>query len=175
MTLTVIHGPMFARKTTLLLESLQPNDLLLKPSMDKRFSKTEVVTHDNLSRPCHPISEWPKSTIAEHDRILIDEIQFFMPPYYKGDIVIDIRGSIADGKEVVVAGLDLDWSGEPFPVTYRLLEMASHSIMRYARCHLCNGGARYTWLRDGQGDRIKLGDHDVYEARCRKHHPLLNS
>lgn len=173
--LTVLCGPMFARKTTTLLRFRRHSDLLVKPKVDTRYSDTKVVTHDGVSCDALSIDRWPEREIEKPRRILFDEIQFFTAPHYTGDIVVEIGKLVSRGKDVVVAGLDRDWRGSPFPITASLLELADTVVRLPAVCTVCKGGARYTWRKDGEGEQFGLGSAEIYEARCVYHHPLMSA
>lgn len=168
-------GPMFARKTTTLVENWTGGDLILKPAIDTRYSLNSIVTHDGVERAALPVSSWPEKEVFLAPRIFIDEIQFFHSPWYKGDFIKEVLEAKTSGKTVFLAGLDRDWRGEFFRVTRSAMEIADQVIQLTALCSLCNNDATLTWRRGGNGSTIELGGEDIYEPRCTKHHPLVGS
>lgn len=170
--LTLFCGPMFARKTTSLLQHLRPGDLLLKPAADTRYSAEEVVSHDGQRAPALAVRSWPREALTAR-RIFIDEVQFFTAPRYQGDLIAEVTAALARGSRVFAAGLEHDWRARPFPITQALAERADTLCRLPAKCACCGGGASLTWRRDGKGDTFALGAEEAYEARCRKHHPLV--
>jgi thymidine kinase len=101
--------------------------------------------------------------------IFIDEVQFFMEPYFHGDIVEAVRVWLSEGRQVVAAGLDMDWQGKPFVVTAKLLAMADNVIKTKANCTVCGHPAVKTYKKTPAGGSVELGSTDIYEARCNAH------
>jgi len=176
--LTVICGPMYAGKSTELLKSIllartlySKAVLVIKPTFDNRYAASKIVSHDGLSVDAKSISEWdqiaPLATDA--DMVCIDEIQFFQEPNYTGDIVEEIRQLLITGTDVTVGGLDMDWIGNPFPVTARLMAMADEVKKIKANCTQCNETASKTHKKTPNSEQIELGSQDLYESRCNKH------
>lgn len=173
--LEVICGPMFASKTTLLLKRIlwyrdgrKSNVLVLKPSFDTRYNETRIVSHDGLSAEAQAVSAWPE-TDRRPDAVMIDEVQFMAAPRFDGDIVEAIRQALAQGTEVVAAGLDMDWQGRPFETTARLIAMADTVTKVTADCTVCGRAATKSFKRTASGDSVELGAGDLYEARCNVH------
>lgn len=178
-TLTVVCGPMYAGKTTELLKRVLwtqngqgKNVLVVKPAFDNRYGTTRIVSHDGLSASARPIDKWDDfidQLAFESDMICLDEGQFFMQPYFDGDIIEIIRSLLKDGKHVVVNGLDMDWQGAPFEVIAKFSAMADEVIKAAANCTVCGRPARKTFKKSGQGGSVELGAHESYEARCNDH------
>jgi thymidine kinase len=82
--------------------------------------------------------------------------------------------SVADqlahqGKRVIVAGLDLDFTARPFDSVAHLLCIAEYITKTLAICVVCgNPASRSQRLAAGGTDRIVVGDVQAYEAHCRK-------
>ncbi len=176
--LTVICGPMYAGKTTELLKRVLVDRnlyskavLVIKPAFDDRFSATKIVSHDNLAVESKAITEWDQVALlaADADVVCIDEVQFFQEPHFKGDIIEEVRLLLATGTDVVVSGLDLDWQGEPFAMTARLMAMADQVQKLHANCTTCGQPARKTHKKAPNSAQIELGAADLYEARCNDH------
>ena len=103
----------------------------------------------------------------------IDEAQFFDME------VIGVAKALAErGLRVLVAGLDLDFRGEPFGPMPHLLAEAEHVDKLHAICMVCGGDASRTQrLIDGKPARydepvVVVGASELYEARCRQHHEV---
>jgi thymidine kinase len=183
-SLTVICGPMFASKTTSVLRQVlwarggQGRDVLvMKPAFDNRYAEGEIVSHDGLTVPAHSITSLPErawdfeptQTKFGGGLIVLDEVQFFCEPYVSGDVEAWVRARLCEGHDVVAAGLDMDWQGQPFAVTASLLAMADDVVKGSAHCSVCGRTARKTYKKVADGDSVELGSGDKYEARCNQH------
>ena len=173
--LTVVTGGMFAGKTTYLINTVAKSSdcIVFKPEMDTRYSKSECVSDDGHRVEAIPVSR-PDQLILGESKALVcfDEIQFFHPPYYGGDIVQSVKIFLTAGKNVLVCGLDTDWQGNPFTVTGSLLAMADDVVKLKAKCSVCQhaAGKSYNKVRKGDDDTVvELGFSDIYEARCNRH------
>ena len=176
--LTVICGSMFAGKTTELLKKIlwarngqSKTVLVLKPAFDDRYALTKIVSHDGLSVEAKAITDWDQiATLAsDAELVCIDEVQFFQSPHFSGDIIESIRELLCIGTNVVVTGLDMDWRGEPFPITATLIAMADSVEKITANCTQCGLPATKTHKKIPNAEQIELGATDLYEARCNKH------
>lgn len=189
--LRVILGPMFSGKTTELLRVLRKYAIagyrvvLVKPSIDVRYSSSRVVSHDGLEmdalvvEPSFAGLSKVLGLLLEHDVIGIDEYQFFE---YSGDL-IDSLLDLSSERLVIVAALNLDFRGKPWEVVKELLPYAEGIKVLRAVCTYvdrygkkCGRPATRTQrLLDGKpapydSPRVLLGGKESYEARCRKHH-----
>jgi thymidine kinase len=182
--LEVITGCMFAGKTEELLRRLErariarKRVLLFKPALDDRYSAEEVVTHYGRSLPClrlpqefslTELEEVARGELAGADIVAFDEAHFF----WEGFPTL-CEELVAAGKRVIVAGLDLNWRGEPFGPMPRLLALADEVVKLHAVCVVCGAPAtRSQRLIDGkparEGPDILIGGLESYEARCRDH------
>ncbi len=186
--LEVITGPMFAGKTTELIKRIERQMFakrkaaLFKPSIDNRYSEDEVVAHNGLKYGAFviPTSEDGVERIVEitkregYEVIGIDEVQFFPMN------IVDALNRLADdGIYVIASGLNLDFKGDPFPVTKELLVRADNIVYLTAVCTVCGKPAtRSQRLIDGNpasrdSPVIMVGGRESYEARCREHHIVL--
>ena len=184
-SILVITGPMFSGKTTELIRHLEraiyakKKGAIFKPSLDKRYSKSDVVSHNGLRYPAIVVPNtidgvlniYEKAKELKLDVICIDEAQFFPIE------LIDMVDRLADEEKIViVAGLNLDFRGEPFETMKELIARADDVIHLKAVCTVCGMDATRTQrLINGEpapydSPRILVGGRDVYEARCRKHH-----
>ena len=181
--LEVITGCMFAGKTEELLRRVErariakKSVLIFKPSLDTRYSEEEVVTHYGRALPCHRLPtdiSWQLFREVVTDRELqttdvfaFDEAHFFGPQF-----PALCEALVAQGKRVIVAGLDLNFRGEPFGPMPKLLALADEATKLQAVCVVCGAPAtRSQRLIDGQpareGPEILIGGLESYEARCR--------
>ena len=167
----VVVGPMYSGKSEELIRRLKrakiakQNIIVFKPHIDDRYSKSDVVSHSGDSIEAIPI-EKPSDIydlIDEDIQVVgIDEVQFF-----------DLANK---GVRVIAAGLDMDFKGEPFGPTPRLLAVAEFVDKIQAICSVCGQPAtRSQRLIDGKPARyddpiIQVGAVESYEARCRKCH-----
>ena len=175
-TLTVILGSMFSGKSETLLSLVRRADLgrrrfaLLKPSLDDRYSTSDVVSHDGRRYACVAVSsssEIDRALPADLERLFIDEAQFF-----DEGLVQVVDKLVGHGVQVVVAGLDLDFQGRPFPTMIPLVFSAEHLIKLTAICDVCGEDAsRSQRVVDGaavtSGDVVQVGGIETYEPRCR--------
>jgi thymidine kinase len=93
----------------------------------------------------------------------IDEAQFF------DDSIVDVANKMADaGKRVIIAGLDMDYSGKPFYPFQNLMAIAEHITKMHAICMRCGALASYSYRTNISEEKVVLGETDLYEARCRK-------
>jgi len=176
----VICGSMFSGKTEELLRRLRraaiarQNIQLFKPAIDNRYGVTTVASHDG--------AKWEAAVINDAAEILtsikpgttviaIDEVQFF------DNAIIDVCDQLAmQGKRVIVAGLDLDFRGEPFGPMPTLMAKAESVTKLHAICMICGGEASRTQrLIDGkpayyEAPIVLIGASETYEARCRGCH-----
>ena len=178
----VISGCMFAGKTEELirrikvLEYAQKKIAVFKPCIDNRYSEYCVVSHagssvESFNISCaHDIYDYVDDT---YDVIAIDEVQFFDKE------IIDVCEYFADkGKRVMVAGLDMDFRGEPFSVMPDLFTYAEFVTKLTAVCTKCGAPAtRSQRLIDNKAARyddpiIQVGASEQYEARCRHCHEV---
>ncbi|WP_010480237.1 thymidine kinase [Thermococcus zilligii] len=183
--LEVITGPMFAGKTTELIKRVERQAFarrkvaLFKPAIDTRYSAEGVVAHNGLSYGAYivPTSEEGVELIREVtlreglEVIGVDEVQFFPMK------IVEVLDTLASrGVYVIASGLNLDFKGDPFPVTRELLVRADSIVYLTAVCTVCGRPAtRSQRLIDGKpaprdSPVIQVGGRESYEARCREHH-----
>lgn len=139
---------------------------VFKPALDDRYSQREVVSHSSLSVAAHPVDTSQELLVAVEDRtrvIGIDEGQFF------DEGLVEVVERLAEaGKQVIVAGLDLDYRRRPFGPIPTLCGRAEYVTKALAVCHRCGGPALYTQRTLPSDDLVVLGAAGAYEARCRQ-------
>lgn len=178
--LEVVCGSMFSGKTEELLRRLRRAEiakrrvLTIKNNIDTRNATTIITSHNGTHREAHTLENTPEmvkmiTKMAETaDVIGIDEIQFF-----SAEIIPAIRSLVSQGKKVMVAGLDLDFRGEPFATVASLLALADEITKLAAICMSCGETAHYTQrIINGSPASyydpiILVGAAEFYEARCR--------
>jgi len=167
----VICGCMFSGKTEELIRRLRRAQIarqevkIFKPKIDNRYSTHEIVSHNEQSLSSTVIDQ--PSEILELSKtaqvIGIDEGQFFSPD------LVDVCETLANsGRRVIVAGLDQDYRGKPFEPIPQLLSIAEYITKTLAICVVCGNPADRTQRITQQHERVVVGAHNVYEARCRK-------
>lgn len=177
-SLTAIAGPMFGGKSTATLKRIlwakngeNRTTHVFKPAFDTRYADQEIVSHDGLRAPAIAISTIPQLELGTNDIVFLDEIQFYTAPYFEGDVVAWVKTLLAQGIEVVVAGLDMDWKGDPFELTAKFLAMANITEKLTAHCTVCGRPASKTFKKqvDANTGSVELGAQESYEARCNAH------
>ncbi|HNC55880.1 MAG TPA: hypothetical protein PLP33_10585 [Leptospiraceae bacterium] len=171
-------GPMYSGKSTALyntyIESLKKNKTILaiKPKIDKRYSEESIVTHSKKEIPKEFVinlslelskSEWKDINFGA-DVFLIDEIQFF-----DSGIVDFIKRLLNVGKEIHVAGLDMDSKGNSFGSMPEIMILANKVIKFEGICKNCgilNATRTYRKLEIENKEQVLIGGEDIYECRC---------
>jgi len=175
--LTVIHGPMFAGKTSRLISLARAhliagkNVVGFKPSNDNRFNKDRIVTHDELEFPAFVIDkDKPRScfkfiTGKTPDIIVFDESQFFDKKAL--EYLID-EMIYTWSYDIIIAGLSMDSEGRPFGAMPYLLAVADEIISLKAVCAKCKSinMATRTFRKDGTTEQVAVGGAEMYEPRC---------
>jgi len=167
----VICGSMFSGKTEELIRRLKRAQFakqkieIFKPTVDKRYSDLDVVSHDLHSIPCTPIKD-PKRMLKVADDVEvvgIDEAQFF------GEEVVEVAQELANrGIRVIAAGLDTDYLGKPFGPMPGLMAIAEDVQKVHAICVKCGNLANHSHRLSASKKLVVLGEKDVYEPLCRQ-------
>lgn len=174
-SIEVITGPMFSGKTRELIRRLdkakhaKQEILLVKPSIDKRYSDKAAISHNGDEFPSiylDPGIEYRPCEFytAAADVIAFDEAQFF------SDDLVYLCEFLAGPKmqsRVIIAGLDLDYKGRPFGPMPQLMAIADKVDKLTAICSKCGKEAHRTQRITGNGEIIKVGGAEMYEARCK--------
>ena len=166
----VICGSMFSGKTEELIRRLKRAKIamqkveIFKPSSDIRYDQDNVVSHDENALGSTPIIESKQMLIVDDDVevVGVDEAQFFDMELPKVCQSLALRGI-----RVIVAGLDMDYKGQPFGPMPNLLAVAEYITKVHAICHHCGNLATHSYRLSDQKDQIVLGEKDLYEPRCR--------
>ncbi|WP_420458738.1 thymidine kinase [Neolewinella sp.] len=169
--LEVICGSMFSGKTEELIRRLKRARIagqqvaVYKPSVDTRYAEESVVSHDSNSFVATPISQSAQllEVGKEVTVIGLDEAQFF-----DRDVVKHTQELAHRGKRLIIAGLDMDFRGQPFGPMCDLLAVAEYITKVHAICSHCGNLATHSYRLTPDTDTVVLGERDQYEARCRK-------
>ena len=132
--------------------------------MDQRYDKTKIVSHKDTSIQSTPVNFANDILLRVKDCevVGIDEAQFF------DEEIVNVADKLAnDGKRVIIAGLDMDFKGEPFKPMDALMSVAEYITKVHAVCMKCGNVASYSHRRTKSKQTIVLGEKDVYEALCR--------
>jgi thymidine kinase len=167
----VICGSMFSGKTEELIRRMKRAIFarqkveIFKPSMDVRYSDEEVVSHEGNSIPSTPVDSSSSILLMSggYDVIGIDEAQFY------DDNIVEVCNILANqGVRVIVAGLDLDFRGQPFGPMPRLLAVADEVSKVHAICVHCGALAYVSHRLVDVDKQVLLGEKMEYEPLCRE-------
>ncbi|MCM0607062.1 MAG: thymidine kinase [Xanthomonadaceae bacterium] len=173
----VICGSMFSGKTEELVRRIKRSQFgrqkiqVFKHAIDVRYSADHVHSHDSSKVPS-TLVEKPSQILELVDdttRVVgIDEAQFF------DDSIVDVAQKLANrGIKVIVAGLDMDFRGQPFGPMPKLLAVAESVTKLSAICVVCGAPAsRSQRLIASNQDKVLVGAKELYEARCRFCHEV---
>ena len=167
----VVAGSMFSGKTEELIRRLRRAEIarqkveIFKPSIDVRYSVTDVVSHNENSIRSTAVDNCATILLLSGnvDVIGIDEAQFF-------DIgLIDVCNKLADmGIRVIVAGLDMDFKGQPFGPVPGLMASAEYVTKVHAICMRCGNLAQFSHRLSDTDKLVVLGEKEAYEPLCRE-------
>ena len=92
----------------------------------------------------------------------IDEAQFF------DDEIVRVCNDLANkGVRVIVAGLDMDFKGNPFGPMPNLMATAEYVTKVHAVCTRTGNLAQYSYRKAKSDDLVLLGEIDEYEPLSR--------
>lgn len=178
-SLTVVTGPMFAGKSTYLIDlwNQMPGfrkgqTLVAKHAADTRYScdepRSTICSHELSRIPCQLVSSVVDLSRLIEDTepriVLIDEAQFFQQDLVP--LVAKLTSEL--GIQVYCFGLDLTAEGEPFGPMPQLMAIAEEVEKLKASCTVC-GNAAIRTHRLGEISGVDVGGADKYEARCLTH------
>jgi thymidine kinase len=173
---------MFSGKTEELIRRLKRAEIarlkvqVFKPALDDRYRPDNLSSHSGgyyEATVVQDASEIIGLIDEDSEVVAIDEVQFF------DWSVADLCETLAnEGRRVILAGLDMDFRGEPFGPMPLLMAQAEAVDKLQAICMVCGAPASRTQrLIDGRPANyddpvIMVGASEVYEARCRRHHEV---
>lgn len=170
-SIEVICGSMFSGKTEELIRRInrvkiaKRNIMIFKPSLDYRYSECDIVSHTKNSSQAIPVqsSRVIANTVTEDvDVVAIDEAQFF-----DHDLVNVVNGLASDGKRVILAGLDMDYMGQPFGPMPDLMAIADDVYKCRAICMKCGRLANYSYRMAESSEQVLIGEKQEYMPLCR--------
>lgn len=176
-SIEVICGSMFSGKTEELIRRLKRAKIakqkveIFKPSIDNRYSSEDIVSHDSNSIPSTPVDSSGSILLltGNVDVVGIDEGQFF------DSGIIDVCTQLANqGLRVIIAGLDMDYKGNPFGPIPHLCAIAEKVTKIHAVCVYCGEAAVYSHRIASNKEQILVGEKEEYEPLCRACYLGLN-
>ena len=167
----VICGSMFSGKTEELLRRINRAKYaglkieVFKPITDTRYHDSNVVSHDERTIKSNAVkaSKHILNVASDVDVVAIDEAQFF-----DQDLTKVCQELALKGIRVIIAGLDMDFKGEPFGPMPGLMAVAEYITKVHAICVHCGNLANHSYRKHGDSTQVLLGSGDLYEPRCRK-------
>ena len=166
----VICGSMFSGKTEELIRRLKRAQFakqkveIFKPMVDTRYDEEKVVSHDQNEIASTPVPAAANIRILADtcDVVGIDEAQFF-----DNEIVRVCNDLANQGKRVIVAGLDMDFKGNPFGPMPALMATAEYVTKVHAVCTKTGNLAHYSHRKSAKDDLVMLGEEEEYEPLSR--------
>ena len=166
----VICGSMFSGKTEELIRRLKRVKIanlkaeIFKPVIDTRYDGLNIVSHDTNFIQSTPVDSSQNILLLAQDAdvVGIDEAQFF-----DAEIANVCEQLALRGKRVIVAGLDMDYTGKPFGQMPNLLAIADYITKLHAICVRCGNIANISYRKSTTGAQVLIGEKDLYEPRCR--------
>jgi thymidine kinase len=178
----IVCGSMFSGKTEELIRRVRRARIakqqvqVFKPALDRRYHAEQVSSHNGLQWEAVPVGDAreilerlePDTTV-----VAVDEAQFF--DWELSDVCSELA---EQGLRVILAGLDMDFRGEPFGPMPLLMAEAEEVTKLQAICVVCGAPASRTQrLIDGRPAAyddpiILVGGSESYEARCRSCHEV---
>ncbi len=166
----VICGSMFSGKTEELIRRLKRAQFakqkveIFKPAVDTRYDEEKVVSHDANEIRSTPVPASANIRILadDVDVVGIDEAQFF------DDEIVRVCNDLANrGVRVIVAGLDMDFKGNPFGPMPALMATAEYVTKVHAVCTRTGNLAHYSYRKAASEDLVLLGETQEYEPLSR--------
>jgi thymidine kinase len=166
----VICGSMFSGKTEELIRRMKRaqfaklNVEIFKPAIDTRYDEQKVVSHDanSIHSTAVPSSSNILLLANNVDVVGIDEAQFF------DQGLVEVCNTLANnGIRVIIAGLDMDYLGNPFGVMPQLMAVAEFVTKVHAICVECGHLAHHSYRVTGESKIVLLGETDKYKPLCR--------
>jgi len=165
----VICGSMFSGKTEELIRRIKRAKIanqkfkVFKPTIDSR-SKNYIESHDESKIESTEVKN--SSDILDRvencDVVAIDEAQFF------DDEIVNVCNQLANkGIRVIIAGLDMDYLGNPFGPIPNLMAIAEYVTKVHAVCKKSGNIANYSFRKNKKKDIVVIGEKDKYEPLSR--------
>ncbi len=167
----VICGSMFSGKTEELIRRLNRAKIarqrveIFKPAVDTRYDEENVVSHNETAIKSTPVQAASQIILLafDVDVVGIDEAQFF-----DNELAAVCNILANDGIRVIVAGLDMDFKGQPFGPIPSIMSTAEYVTKVHAICIECGNLAQYSHRLIEDDNLVLLGETDRYVPLCRK-------
>ena len=166
----VICGSMFSGKTEELIRRLKRAKFakqkveIFKPAIDTRYNEEMVVSHDSNEIRSTPVPAAANIRLLadDCDVVGIDEAQFF------DQEIVSVCNDLANrGVRVIVAGLDMDFKGNPFGPMPNLMATAEYVTKVHAVCTRTGNLAQFSYRKTSNEDLVMLGETEEYEPLSR--------
>ena len=172
--LTLCIGPMFAGKTSFLLEKINEFNIekkayiVIKPNIDIRYNINKIVNHNGISYDCISLNRIDELDFNNcPDIILIDEGQLFF------DLYNSVKKLLRLGKQLYVAGLNGDYKMDLFGQIIDLMSIADNIIYKQAKCS-CGKYASFTARTINDNNLVLVGGADKYLPVCKQCYYQIN-
>jgi thymidine kinase len=165
----VICGSMFSGKTEELIRRIKRTEIanqkfkVFKPTIDSR-SKNYIESHDESKLESMEVKHSSEilNNVENCQVVAIDEAQFF------DNGIVDVCNQLANnGIRVIVAGLDMDYLGNPFGPIPNLMAVAEYVTKVHAVCKKSGNIANYSFRKNKKKDIVVIGEKDKYEPLSR--------
>ena len=173
----IVHtGSMFSGKTSSLEKDMKRfaiagyRTLAFKPALDTRYDSSEIKSYDNTTLKAilvDGLEDIRKHVKEEKPSVIgIDEVQFLAGK--KEDIVKTIEEFLKDDITLILAGLDMDFEGEPFEIVKELMPISDYLYKHHAVCVACGTDAWVSHRKIRAKERVVIGARREYEPLCRR-------
>lgn len=178
-TFNLYVGPMFSGKTSMLLLSLEKHKhqgkkcIVFKPKIDDRYSATNVVSHGGAQASSVAVAsgadvlKYLSDLDSQPQVVAVDEA--FMIPGIADALIYLYRL----GMTILVSTLEISAACKPFNEPERMMPWATEIHKMSAACVVCGSDAFYTYKKEDNDNEIEVGGVELYEPRCRHHHPYF--
>ena len=170
-SIEVICGSMFSGKTeelikrVLELNNTNLNYKVFKPEVDKRSGDNKIQSHSKKSIDAINIKDVGEIIKQSNDCdvIAIDEAQFF------SEDIVEVCNTLANkGIRIIIAGLDMDYLGNPFGPMPKLMAIAEDVLKVHAVCTETGKPANYSFRKSNNSETVMLGEKNEYEPLSRE-------
>jgi thymidine kinase len=158
---------MFSGKTEELIRRLKRARIanlrvqIFKPAIDVRYHPEHIVSHDDNTIQSTPVDKSSDilSLLNKVDVVGIDKLILMALLMF---VILALNGT-----RVIVAGLDMDYTGKPFGQIPSLLAIADYITKLHAICMVCGHIANYSYRKTDDQGQVMIGEKNLYEPRCR--------
>ena len=167
----VICGSMFSGKTEELIRRIKKVELadekhiIFRPKIDSRNPENKIISHAKNEISASIVSS-PKEILdlsVNYSVIGIDEAQFF------DQSIVDVCNVLANkGHRLIIAGLDMDYEGNPFGPMPNLMACAEDVMKVHAVCVETGNPAGYSYRKDSSDDLVLIGEKKEYKPLSRE-------